>query len=98
MEMLYIKCGCCGQTKHESAFWNVYTSNNKRQELDELAPHTKVVMKARENKQRNCKECADNWWKLNKHRRENYNLKYRKKLSEKGVKRLYELKELEVGT
>ena len=43
-------------------------------------------MKARENKQRNCKECADNWWKLNKHRRENYNLKYRKKLSEKELR------------
>ncbi len=88
-----VRCYCCGERKDEAEFWNVYTGSNKRQQLKDLSSQTIGVIKLRNNKQRNCKSCAENWWMYNKHRREGYYIKYRNKLSEKGVRRLYELKE-----
>ena len=88
-----VRCGCCGEYKDDVEFWYVYTGSNKRQELDELSSQTIRVIKLRNNKQRNCKSCAENWWAYNKHRREGYNKQYKNKLSKKGVRRLYELKE-----
>ena len=88
-----VRCGCCGEYKDDVEFWSVYTGSNKRQELKDLSSQTIGVIKLRNNKQRNCKSCAGNWWTYNKHRREGYYKKYKDKLSEKGVRRLYELKE-----
>ena len=88
-----VRCGCCGEYKDDLEFWSVYTGSNKRQELKDLSSQTIGVIKLRNNKQRNCKSCAENWWMYNKHRREGYYEKYKNKLSKKGVRRLYELKE-----
>ncbi len=67
-----VRCYCCGERKDEAEFWNVYTGSNKRQQLKDLSSQTIGVIKLRNNKQRNCKSCAENWWMYNKHRREGY--------------------------